>query len=136
MLRIEIPGNPAPWTVYTKRGEPSIGFQNMRAWQEQIKSHVRQAWGDREPLTGPVSLTVSFYREWPQSAPQSHSGAIQRWAVKHILTKPDVTNYLKAFEDALKGIVFVDDSQTVGIVASKLYSGGPGFTVLEIEQWQ
>ena len=44
-----------------------------------------------------------------------------RWINKQILKRPDVTNYQKAAEDALQGILFVSDAQVMSIRAHKSY---------------
>lgn len=40
-------------------------------------------------------------------------------------TKPDIDNIVKGIKDALKGVIWRDDSQVVEIVASKWYSNSP-----------
>ena len=54
---------------------------------------------------------VSFFPR-PKSAPPS-----QKWPIG----KPDATNIQKALEDALHGIIFVNDSHIVDIHTSKRY---------------
>jgi Holliday junction resolvase RusA-like endonuclease len=108
---IIIPGKPAPWAVYTRQGPPSVTFQRMKAWQSSIQAHARHAWGNKEPLTGPVVMDIEFWLEYPQSAPQRHEAAIERWIEKHKAMKPDRDNLQKACSDALQGIVYFNDSQ-------------------------
>jgi len=98
-LRLTIPGDPVPWTVYTKRGEPPIGFLNMQSWQEQVRAYLRSAW-KQEPLTGPVVLDCEFFLPWPDSAPQKRTEAIEKWYWKHLAMKPDLDNLKKAFSDS------------------------------------
>jgi Holliday junction resolvase RusA-like endonuclease len=124
-ITITIPGEPAPWQVYTKQGQPPIGFLNFKAWQEQIQAHVRQQWGRRPVSTGEVIVHTSFYRGWPKTAPQKQWPAQVKWATKHIIKTPDVGNYRKAFLDALQGIVYVNDSQVIAGVESKGYAIAP-----------
>ena len=112
-FQLTIPGDPAPWQVYTRQGEPTLGFLAMKAWQGQIQLHLRRAWGNREPLSGPVVLDAEFYLPWPESAPQRDSRAIEKWYWKHLVMKPDRTNLYKAFEDACQDILFRNDSQVV-----------------------
>ena len=40
-------------------------------------------------------------------------------------TKPDLDNLIKAIKDALKGLVWVDDSQVCRLVADKKYGAEP-----------
>lgn len=95
----EAPGTPAPWTAWPKRGKPPVGFQRMKAWQVQLQVRARMAWGARDPLTGPVGLRFAFYM--PKKA------------------KGDLTNLVKAAEDALQGILIQNDKQVVHLEAAK-----------------
>lgn len=48
---------------------------------------------------------------------------------KEHLQKPDCTNLAKAVEDALNGIVFIDDSQVTDMVIKKRWAESDSFTV-------
>jgi Holliday junction resolvase RusA-like endonuclease len=69
----------------------------------------------------PVYLDLKFFVPPP------------KWAVAKMLkgktvacvTKPDASKLLRAFEDALTGLVFKDDSQVVGAYVRKVYAA-PG----------
>ena len=66
---------------------------------------------------------------------------MNRWMEKHILNRPDVTNYRKSCEDACNGVLFVDDSQVVGGKIKKRYAPqySEGYTVIkirEVDVWQ
>ncbi len=89
----------------------------------------------RALLEGPVILTPRIYRQIPKSfsiTPRSkaHAGELRP------TTKPDVSNVLKSIEDALNGVVWVDDRQIVGLVVSKAYDDNPRVEVeiREIEE--
>jgi Holliday junction resolvase RusA-like endonuclease len=43
--------------------------------------------------------------------------------------KPDLDKLLRALKDALKGVIYRDDSQVVRVVTSKDYSPAPGVIV-------
>lgn len=45
------------------------------------------------------------------------------------MTKPDADNYLKGVKDALKGIIWKDDSQVVDAFVRKRYSARPRIEV-------
>jgi Holliday junction resolvase RusA-like endonuclease len=69
------------------------------------------------PVDGPLVMTIMFYLPRPKSLPKR---------VIYPITKPDLSNCLKAIEDALNGIVFVDDSRLVEIRMAKRYDAAPG----------
>jgi Holliday junction resolvase RusA-like endonuclease len=49
-------------------------------------------------------------------------------------TKPDRDNLLKLLNDALEGIIFINDSQVCGGAVSKVYDENP-MTVIEIQEF-
>ena len=59
--------------------------------------------GNREPLSGAISVAVNLYRKYQPTAK----------------IFGDVDNHLKAIFDALNGIIFDDDSQVVTCTAMK-----------------
>lgn len=48
--------------------------------------------------------------------------------------KPDLTNYVKLFEDALTGLWWEDDCQVIGHVTSKVYTSTP-YIKASCEPW-
>ena len=129
--KFEIEAEPKPWSVYTRMGKPGVGFVNMQVYQDILRTHVRYGWHPRDPITGPLELEFLFARSIPKSAnkPQPKRNI---WCDDHILMKPDVTNYQKSAEDALKGIIFNDDSQVVKVTSKKIYTEGGGYTCITI----
>ena len=116
-----VPGEPCQWTAWPKRGPMPPAFARMQAWQEEIRIAFWNKYHGKLLLSGPIFMEAEFYRGIPASAPKG-TEALQRWMVRHIQTKPDRTNYLKAAEDALNGVVFVDDSHVVKGSERKWYS--------------
>lgn len=76
---------------------------------------VDVAWAAREafltPFDGPVRLELGFVMPRPKSAPKRSTPA----AVK----RPDLDKLVRAVMDAVTGVVVVDDSQVVHLVATK-----------------
>ena len=131
-----IHGPPQQWTVYVKdKGPPSPGFKRMKLWQAEIQELFKQEWM-REPLEGPIELDTECYRPRGKTCPTHQERAIGRWLDKHILSRPDVTNYRKACEDACNGILFYDDSQVVGGKMKKRYAPqySEGYTVIKVRE--
>jgi crossover junction endodeoxyribonuclease RusA len=96
-------------------------FETTLGWM------ARREFGKRTPLVGPLKLSVRFVFVPGKSVKRTH----------HTI-KPDLSNLLKAIEDALNGIVWRDDSQIISASAAKLYdvSGGPARIELQIEEIQ
>ena len=107
-----VEGEPVPWTVYTRRGPPTPGFLDMKAWQAQIQAAVIEKFGS-PMLTGLIRMDVEFYRTMPGRHPRTPIAWTRR-CMSQIGKRPDRTNILKAFEDALNGLLFMDDAQVVG----------------------
>ena len=132
-LTVTIPTEPVPWTVYTRRGPPPPGFERMQTAQAFIQVFLRYAWGNRPPLEGPVGLDVLCFRTLPKSAPRQTKN-LAAWMPKHIITRPDATNYLKMAEDACQGILFLDDGQVVDGRRGKWFAppGQPGCILIRV----
>ena len=114
---LTVPGQPVPWSVFTRRGPPSNTFQAMQAWQETIRGAVIQKYG-RPLLKVPVRLECVFFLALPGPPPKAQATWRRRMR-KQIVKRPDVTNYLKAAEDGLKGTLLEDDCYVVWAVAKK-----------------
>ena len=121
LYHFTVPGEPAPWCVFTRRSKPPARWLRLKAYQKRIVANLTDI---PSPLIGPVRVTLMFGRGTPAKAPTKPSYR-RKWQLKHIVMRPDTTNYTKACEDALKmGKVLLDDSQVVSIVASKHYTNG------------
>jgi Holliday junction resolvase RusA-like endonuclease len=75
---------------------------------------------------------MDFYLPLPKSAPKKSTAAIHRWRAKNYPKRADIRNMAKACEDALQGILFVNDSQVIRAGPDrKVYAvDGEGFTVI------
>lgn len=81
------------------------------------------------PLTGPVRLTVIATFQTPPSWPKKKRA-------EHLhrphCQKPDLDNCIKAIEDGLNRIAWVDDSQVCEVIARKVW-GLTAQTVVHVE---
>jgi len=83
-------------------------------------------------LEGPLNLKIYTYRSIPKSfSKKKHEDAINACILP--ITKPDCSNICKGIEDALKGVIWKDDSQVVELVVYKFYSDVPRVEV-DIEE--
>jgi Holliday junction resolvase RusA-like endonuclease len=77
------------------------------------------------PLDGAISLTVKVYKSIPKSFSKKRTEAAKRGEIRSI-TKPDLDNVIKGIKDALKSVIWRDDSQVVDLADSgKWYSDVP-----------
>lgn len=86
-----------------------------RSWKMIVRDHVARVRPDR-PYAEAVRLTVQFLLPRPKSLPKR---------VREHTKRPDCGNLLKAVEDALSAIVYVDDAQIVELHVAKVYAGLP-----------
>lgn len=107
--------NPEPWAigpvgVNRKAGlRPFVGQnQQLKAYQEAVKEEFEQNYGLIEmfPEGTKIRLDVWFWRKiYDYGSPQA------RRVRKH---EADLTNLLKAFEDALQGVFYKNDKDVMG----------------------
>ena len=120
MVTFIVDGVPAPWTS-PRRGQRGGCIQTpavlrMKAWQERVRLAATAAMRGNKMLDGPVNLSVTFTPDHATVvAAKIAQGGEPDWATK----KPDLTNLVKATEDALSGIVFEDDAQVAYLCAFK-----------------
>lgn len=91
------------------------------------KSHVRyEALKVRpdKPLEGALSLTVTAYRSIPKAFSNKKRNLAMIGEIRPT-TKPDLDNVIKGIKDALKGVIWNDDSQVVELSGAKNYSDVP-----------
>lgn len=95
------------------------------------KDYVRLAAAEHAPaalLEGPLAVMVTAYRSIPKSFSKRKAAAAEAGEI-YPTGRPDADNYLKGVKDALKGVMWVDDSQVVDAYARKRYSFKPRIEV-------
>lgn len=78
----------------------------------------------QSPLTGPLSVKVKFYRRNQKGVSKRRLQLREDGKIRPT-KKPDLSNYLKSFEDALNGILWADDALIVHEEIDKYYSNNP-----------
>lgn len=104
--------------------------KKVTVFKRQLGMLAKQQMLDRglEPYDGPLEVCMEFYR--PVQASVSKKERDRRLSGVHRPTvKPDLSNYIKALEDGLNGIIWVDDNRIVQIVAEKKYSDRPRIVI-------
>lgn len=104
--------------------------KKVAVYKQQLGYLARQAMQERgmEPFDGPLEVRMEFYR--PVQTSLSKKERARRLSGVHRPTvKPDLSNYIKALEDGLNGIIWIDDNRIVQIVAEKKYSDRPRIVI-------
>lgn len=100
------------------QGGSKDGRRRLADWRNAIAAEAR-AWVAAHPgfvpLDEPLILGAEFYLPRPASAPKR---------VTEPSKKPDLDKLLRAAGDAVTGILYVDDSRIVRIVADKKFAIG------------
>lgn len=137
MINILVVGEPVA------QGRPKFSARNgfIKAYDpaksRDYKDYVRLAAAEqmqgKELLQGALKLSICIYRTAPQAiagkpkkAEEAERGDIRP------TTKPDLDNYVKGVKDALKGVVWGDDSQIVDYIQpfGKFYSAKPRIEIM------
>lgn len=131
MLLIEIHGNPCPQkqTRFVRRGSYVSTFDPSSKEKANIQWQLK-AYAPREPLAGAVKVDLTFYLPVPKST----SGVRKRQMLNHVILptkRPDVDNLAYLITNAMKSIIYCDDSQVVDLCMHKRYGAEPK-TVVKI----
>jgi len=82
-----------------------------KGWQQLVAEQAQSVAADGV-FTGPVVMTVTFRLPRPMSLGKKHV---------HHMKKPDLDKLVRATNDALTGLLYVDDNQIVDLHARKVY---------------
>ena len=124
-IKFSVPIEPVPYARTGGHGSVRFTPPKQRHYMAQIRFFAAQAMGGRPPFEGPLRMTVVFTSTVPASWSKKKKAAA-RWKT----SKPDLSNLIKAVEDALNGCVFVDDAQIVEISARKIYGDRPFLAII------
>ncbi len=132
MVSFYVPGAPAPQGSKRHIGR-GILIESSRAvgpWRERVAlaAHHAMTSAGVSPYLGPVTLNLAFVMPRPKSASKTKTVA----AVK----RPDLDKLARACLDAISNVCYRDDSQVVGLKASKrlaLPGEGPGCDITVTE---
>ncbi|KON88968.1 hypothetical protein AF332_20705 [Sporosarcina globispora] len=97
------------------------------AKSKDFKKYVKLVASQHRPsqlITGPISMKVEIFKPSLKSFSKKKALAAERGELRP-LTKPDVDNYVKGVKDALKSVIWKDDSQVVDLHIGKWYSENP-----------
>lgn len=99
------------------------------SYEGLIAYAAQQALGCREPLDGPLTVTV-LIRLAPAASGSKAMRAAQLAGGVCPTKKPDLDNVVKAVLDGCNGVAFRDDAQVCWVNAGKIYAPAGGVDVV------
>lgn len=118
--------NPDPWAI----GPLSVGRKGPRGiypivgrnlqldnYKKAVQEVLLQKYGPQDLIEGPIELGFFFWRVIDE-----YKTTQSRTARKH---EADLTNLIKATEDALQGVLFKNDKDVKRFVKSEIVEQGP-----------
>lgn len=124
-MKFVIPGNPSS-RVKMKR--PS----NLKIWDDykresfSIRRFIEDQMGTNKPLSGPLSLELSFFMPCPRTIPRKMLNS-------YMMGKPYVDNMIRMYLDCLEGLVFEGHQNVASLKASKVYDSIPRTEVIIVK---
>ena len=113
----------------SRRGRAIVIYDppKVKAFKAKLHAMAKEQYQGK-PLDGPLEVTFVFYRP-VQSSLSKAEKARRLTGVEPPTVKPDLSNYLKAAEDALNGVLWQDDRLIVIERCFKRYSETPRIEV-------
>lgn len=107
---------------------------NSKDWKIDVK-HAARSHARAELLTSPLAVRFTFFITRPKShfGSGKNSGVLKSSAAKYPASKPDVLKLARGVEDAMTGVIYLDDSQIVSERLFKRYADKPG-VLIEISE--
>lgn len=111
-MTVFIPIVPVAWSRPRANFKTRAVFNSprLRAYQSALRRELRRALGSAQPFLGDVMVCLRFFMPMPKRKVRERPGV-----------KPDLSNLIKAVEDAANGILWRDDAQVVELVTVKAY---------------
>ncbi len=131
-LTFELPGHPqGKGRARAFRRGNFIGHYTpaeTRSYEGMIREAAYREMDGREPTRAPVEVILTAIFDVPQSFSKKKRAEALANHLKPA-KKPDIDNIGKAFQDAMNGVVFRDDSQIVWVTYAKVYGLVPKVVV-------
>lgn len=132
MISLFIAGIPQPGgskRAFVVKGRAVVtdDCKRNKDWRSLV-SHTAKLEYAGLPLAVPLAVTMRFTMPRPKSHYRTgkHAGELRPDAPTYHAKKPDALKLARSTEDALTGIIWRDDCQTVALQVSKVYGDRPG----------
>lgn len=131
LFEINLPPRPQKQTKFCIQRGRAFGVDLSKSYKQQIQWQVAPH-APKDPLLGPIQLDLTFYLPIP-----SKTSKVTRQQMingtRLPVTRPDIDNLAYVVTNALKSIVYDDDSQIVDLTLRKRYGEVPRTIIKVIE---
>lgn len=134
MIVIYIDGKPIPLKRHRSRkwGDKVISYDSQIEQKKQVIAKVLENICKLDPMpseypifSGPIKAKMFFQYKMPKTGKKKIA---DRGYIK--MTRPDLSNLIKFYEDCIHEIVYADDAQIVEIEAKKYYHDKDGVVLM------
>jgi len=131
----EIKGIPKPqararFFVNKKGGIGKYDPNDSANEKENIRAQIAICNPQIVPIREGIALSVKFI--FPRSKGHFGKKGLLPSAPKNHTSRPDIDNCLKGLMDACKGVLWIDDTQIVTVLAEKIYGIDKAQTVISL----
>ena len=128
-ITVRVDGNPAPGGSkrHIGNGRMVDAGKNNRPWRDTVAWNARDQY-QGQPMAGPLAVVVTF--TVPHLASHRRKDGTLKDSIGQPTKRPDLTKLWRAVEDALTGILWIDDAQIVIQSVCKQYGPVPGVRVV------
>lgn len=135
-ITVIVPGRAVPWKAprVVRRGATVVGVKPAAtaSWQAVVRLAAAEAAAGSEPMTGAVRLWLYVASDIPRSWSKKKRADALEGRLRPT-SRPDLTNVLKAVEDACNGVLYLDDSQVVEHRTCRMYTAGAPSVTIRVE---
>ena len=139
-IKFWVPGDPKPQgskTAYKNKHTGRVvlveSCKMNKPWRESTKAIAEMNY-DGKPITTAVEMSIAFFFRRPKShyGTGQNSKTLKANAPDWMAKEPDIVKTTRSILDALKEVIYADDSLVSHLTVCKLYATvhGPGAQVL------
>lgn len=128
---ILLPPVPQKQTRFVAQNGKFRGIDPSKYDKEQIQWQIRP-YAPKEPYQGPVQLDITFFMPIPKGTPKLKTKQMINQTI-YPIKRPDIDNLSYIVVNAMKGIIYEDDSQIVDLNLHKRYGETPKTVVKVLE---
>lgn len=128
-IMLTVPGQPIA-KARPRRTKAGITYTPKQTvnYETLIKELFAVKYPDFVPFEGPLRMTLLAWMKIP-GASKIKTEAMKKGDILPT-KKPDISNILKAVEDALESVAYINDRQIIRLIMDKKYSPRPRIEVI------